>query len=146
MQLNKTFLLTAIASHTEGSMLLVIDSLDEFVKLFKQYHTKKRDLLMGQVPEYFSRAKGIPAAAAWGAICERHQKCEIQFVTENNSKPFNFEFDTGCHYIEKGKGEGNFYDDVVITTDPKRDDCWFMLKEFLSDLPRGTHYLGDYCS
>ncbi len=44
--MNKTFLLTACASYTEGSMLIVVDSIDTFIKKYKEYHKKKLKFLI----------------------------------------------------------------------------------------------------
>jgi hypothetical protein len=156
IQLNKTFLLTANAAHTEGSMLIVIDSLDNFVMLFKEYHTQKCDFMTDNVPEYYMRINAQDHDK-WHDICEKERRLEKQFIKENNNKPFDFEFSTGCDYIKTGKGKGWFYRGVRIAPDKKtavvwkanfldHTGHWEIVKEFLSDLPIGTHYCGDYCS
>jgi hypothetical protein len=148
--MNKTFLLTAVASYTEGTMLLVIDSLDDFVAQFVAYHTKKREFLLDAVPEFFERSIKHTnySHEEWWKIVKKHHRLQEEFRVANNCKPFDFEFRTGCSYIEKGRGEGNFYNNLKIVTDPdsNEDDCWKVVRQFMSDLPTGTHYCGDYCS
>jgi hypothetical protein len=145
--MNKTFLLMAVADYTEGSMLIVIDSLDDFVAKFKEYHAEKREFMLNGVPEFFDRPIRHNRAE-WSEIVEKHRKLEEGFVVANNCKPFDFQFSTGCIYIKEGRGAGNFYNDLKIVTDPdsKEDDCWQLVQQFMSDLPTGTHYCGDYCS
>jgi hypothetical protein len=143
--MNKTFLLTAVESYTEGCMVLVIDSLDDFIAKFKEYHGKKREFMLTNVPEFYDKSL-VHDRIQWSEISDKRDILVSQFLDENNNKPFNFEFFTGCSYIKEGRGAGNFYDDVKITTDPTEDGCWLVVKEFLSDLPTGTHYCGDYCA
>ena len=141
--MNKTFLLQAVASYTEGSMLIVIDSLDDFIAKFKIYHAKKRDFMLDKVPEYYS-ANSRLEHNKWTSIIAKHDELEKQFIAENNNNPFDFEFSTGCHYGNYENKWENFYDNLKISNDG--EDCWSVVKEFLSDLPTGTHYLGDYCA
>jgi hypothetical protein len=149
MPLNKTFLLAAVAPHTEGSMLLVIDSLDDFVVKFKEYYAKKREFMLAGVPKYYAHKRD----EEWGKTCDKRTKLEKKFIADNNNKPFDFEFETGCRYSKDDTViAGYFYDNVNIFLEKKRctdhrDDChWYIVREFMSDLPTGTHYLGDYCA
>ena len=141
--MNKTFLLTANDYDAEGLMLLVIDSLDDFRMQFIEYHAKKREFLLNGVPEAYDRTLKHNRAE-WLAIIERRSRLEGEFIIANNYKPLDFEFSTGCSYIKEGRGAGNFYNDVKIISDPnsKEHKCWVVTKQFVSDLPMGTHYCG----
>ena len=141
--MNKTFLLTAVASYTEGSMLIVVSSIDEFKKLYKEYHEKKNLYLIQNNWHNLDN---------WSA----KDKVESRFKNENNNKPFDFEIDTGTPYLIEGLLKGNHKSgeiDIYSDNDPIKLDRyndpelhWCVIKEFNSDLPRGTHYYGDYCA
>ncbi len=138
--MNKTFLLVTHASYTEGSMLIVIDSIEEFISLFKEYHAKKKDFMLANAGDWYDlKTRQTVHGQAWNDLCERKKKFEELFIKTNDYKPFCFE-----HLVTGCKCDGSwFYTDFIISNDPEKEG-WNIAKEFLSDLPRGTHYCGDY--
>ena len=105
-KMNKTFMLQVVAEYTEGSMLIVVDSMQDFISKFKEYHTQKMAFMLEQVPDYHA---GI-TSGNWGTVCDKRMAMEKQFIGSNNNAPFDFEFSTGCCYIKHGKGAGQFYE------------------------------------
>lgn len=144
--MNKTFLLTACAAHTEGAMLITIGSLAEFIQLFKEYHHKKMEFMLGKLPRFYDlETRKNTHGKAWVDLVNSYREAELEFAKQSLGKPFNFELSIGCHYIESGKGKDIFYDNLRISASdlPSNETYWRVVNEFNSDLPRGTHYCGD---
>ena len=147
MKLNKTFLLKAEDSYTEGSMLIVIESVEKYKELFIEYHKKKCDFMIDSVPEFYNNRDSIDRST-WYDTCEKREELEAKFIQENNVKPYDFELSTGVEYVKEGKGEGFFINNIrILDFSPLLSvGYWTVHKEFYSDLPEGTHYCGDYCA
>ncbi len=146
--MNKTFLLSAYASYTEGSMLIVIDSIEEYIRLFKEYHAKKLNELIkhSRFDKKFDKVTE-KNDSEWRTVINDYFKVEYEYE-KNNKSIYEFEISTGIEYIKEGLGKGNFAENIKILNhnEESKQDHWFIVEEFLSDLPKGTHYYGDYCS
>lgn len=140
-------MLKPVDSYTAGGMLITVESIDKFIELFKIYHAKRRNFLMENVPEYYNRETLPPYGPELRQINDKHYEFTKQFIEENNCKPFDFEFSLGCAYIRDENFEFRGYQyDVMITDQKDILNSWFIVKEFMSDLPEGTHYLQVYCA
>lgn len=139
----KTFLLDAYAPYTQGTMLIVYESIEQFRQDFIAYHKRKLTIL-GNLPYYLRT--NINNQNKWLEDIQQRDEEERNFV---KSESFCFEIDCGTRYIKKGFGKGNFKDDIFILFEPsknKDEEYWLVVKEFQSDLPKGIHYNGEYCA
>jgi hypothetical protein len=145
--MNKTFLLSARASYTEGSMLIVVESIEKFIDLYKKYWKKVVPILVDF--ESTKNKKDFPSDK-WYEFNESFSELKNTLMKQYGSG-FDFDIETGTSYIKDGQGKGNYKNNISIISQEEylkkeSEECWVIEKEFLSDLPTGTHYYGDYCA
>jgi len=136
--MNKTYLLTASASYTAGTILVVADSVDEIRQKVERYLDAKYSALKS----YVNSTKNKYGVHEWTIEWEEREKIEKEVDAKF---PVISEIDTGIY---------EFYLDQIPTkfrvaqtmAELVGEDGWFVVVEFYSDLPKGFHYVVDYCA
>ncbi len=116
--MNKTYLFEPIAPYTAGGMLVVADSLQEI-----------KDRIVDFLKKY-NKVWRIPEQE--GLLCQEYPMFE--------------KLNTGLKYDKDGNSR--CLDIAIFDKEYKDDDPdgWYLITKFNSDLPKGIHYLEDYCS
>lgn len=154
----KTFILDAVASYTQGTMVIAVESIEKFKELFRDYHERRLAFLREFTKDYKMMEENLQFKKRGGNKFVRttesfklEEEGNIKFREENN-KPFDFEIDTGVDYLDTTDDDpfSHYikYGDIRIFTEhpEKVKSYWFVVKEFDSNLPEGTHYYGEYCA
>jgi hypothetical protein len=123
--MNKTFLLIAAADYTEGSMLVTVDSIEEFQRLYQEYYEKKLAFFTKEFPNGEHHLKGI----AWHDFLKRWNDADSRFQKEFNNKPFDFEISTASGYLTSGLFEGNLKDGTLTIYGMNESDKCEQAKE-----------------
>lgn len=143
--MNKTFFLRIQAAYTDGSMLIVYDSIEEFKKEFAAY-CKAKQKALGGLDYYSSKKRKTLKGEAWQKAIDEHEKKEEQFITNYHNAEWFDVIDEGCTYIEKGEiNAGWFFYKINIYREDE-GECWLIVKEFMSDLPKGIHHISAHCA
>ena len=135
---NKTYLLSAHQSYTAGTILVVADSLDEIREMVQKYIDEK----FGKLKQYINPVANQHGVHEWTIPWEEREKIEEEV---NSRFPEICLIDTGFYdyYLDQVTCKWRLEQTVK---DLGKEDGWFVDKEFYSDLPKGFHYVIDYCA
>lgn len=138
--MNKTYLLEAIADYTEGTILVVADSLQEIKDKILEYHRERKTLLSGH--KFVDKAvrESETFRTEWNEILNDFKAKEAEIDKRFGRIP---RIDTGL----VSDGSGWFSNDILIVEkqeDLGNKDGWCVALQFMSDLEPGFHCVGDY--
>jgi len=143
--MNKTYILTASASYASGTILVVADSLEEIKQQVLEYHSYRKNVLLGH-RFYDPIVRKEIQGKEWSDLVEDLRKKEEPILRKF---PLISRISTGLSYIEKGKDGGGWFHDnwyLAQSEEQIRGNGWFVELEFMSDLPKGFHIVEDYCA
>jgi hypothetical protein len=136
--MNKTYLLSARASYTAGTILVVADSLDEIREMVQKYLDER----CGTLKQYINPVANQYGVHEWTIPWEQQEKIEEEVYARF---PEICRIDTGLYdyYLDQVTCKWRLEENPE---DLSGDEGWFVEKEFYSDLPKGFHYVIDYCA
>lgn len=136
--MNKTYLLSASASYTAGTILVVADSLDEIREMVQEYLDETFEALK----QYIYSVENSNNIHEWTIPYKEREKIKEKI---NAKYPFICNISTGMddYYLGWLVRKWRLKE---FQSDLRGKDGWYVEKEFYSDLSKGFHYVIDYCA